>query len=222
MHSTHILCSHCRLQSACMWRFLSHRQAFWSFSRFCKTLFLGRRKSSHGITEQGIGDKGKCRRMDALPHSQKRQQQRQQCRWEKGEYGNEGRRWSAIEGLSVCCCGVYRWLQQMLLYIRMTVSGVQKARIICNRRSWSSENLTSQNRWCASSQVRRGRRRKVKETRGTETMELTADLSWEKNGFDLPNNSLRHNKRKQRRRPPSSQEEEHWWDRENQKKGAKS
>jgi len=35
---------------------------------------------------------------------------------EKGEYGNEGRRWSAIEGLSVCCCGVYRWLQQLLLY----------------------------------------------------------------------------------------------------------
>jgi hypothetical protein len=35
---------------------------------------LGRWKSSHGITEQGIGDKGKCRRMDALPHSQKRWQ----------------------------------------------------------------------------------------------------------------------------------------------------
>jgi hypothetical protein len=31
----------------------------------------GHRKSSHGITKQGIGDKGKCRRMDALPHSQK-------------------------------------------------------------------------------------------------------------------------------------------------------
>jgi hypothetical protein len=62
--------------------------------------------------------------------------------------------------------------------------------------------------------VRRGRGGNGKETRGTETLELTADLSWEKNGFDLPNNSLRHKKRKQRSRPLSSQEEEHWWDSE--------
>jgi hypothetical protein len=94
----------------------------------------GCRKSSHGITEQGIGDKGKCRRMDALPHSQKRQQQWQQCRWEKGEYGNEGRRWSAIEGLSVCYCDVYKWLQQLLLYTEDD----------CERRAKGENNLQSQ------------------------------------------------------------------------------
>ncbi len=73
---------------------------------------------------------------------------------------------ASTDDCNICCC-----IQ------RMIVSGVQKARTTCNRRSWSSENLASQNRWCASSQGRRGRRRKGKETRGTETMELTTDLS---------------------------------------------
>jgi hypothetical protein len=64
---------------------------------------------------QMFGDKGKCRRMDALPHSQKRQQQWQQSKDLAFAAA------ASTDDCSNCCC-----IQ------RMTVSGVQKARTICN------------------------------------------------------------------------------------------
>ncbi len=97
----------------------------------------GRRKSSHGITEQGIGDKGKCKRMDALIYLTARRdsnngsnvvERRGSMEMKAdGEVQSKDLAFAAAastDDCSNCCC-----IQ------RMTVSGVQKARTICNRKS---------------------------------------------------------------------------------------
>ncbi len=95
----------------------------------------GHRKSSHGITEQGIGDKGKCRRTDAYLTARRdsnggsnvveiRGRMETKADGEVQSKDLASAAAASTDDCSRCCC-----IQ------RMTVSGVQKARTICNRRS---------------------------------------------------------------------------------------